>query len=69
MIIPDRICTVEKKLFVTVHTINAYIVAFPDNMWLPLLYQPQSYVFVFSNIYFSKYKHLVTKFKYVISEH
>ena len=67
--IPDRNYKVENKFIVTVPTISTYIVLLPDNMWLPLLDQPQLYFVVFYIIYCSVYKQLVTKLKYIISKH
>ena len=69
MRIPHRTWKIENKLFVTFNTRYAYILVFPDHMWIPFIDQPQPYVVVFSTIYFNIYKYIVTKWKHYISIH
>ena len=40
-IIPDRTYKIENKPFVTTHPRNAYMVEFPDHIWIPFIDQPQ----------------------------
>ena len=38
----DKTCISLVGLIITVHNTNEYKFKYPDNMWLPFIYQPQS---------------------------
>ena len=54
-------------MVVTVHPIDVYKMALPDNFWFPFLDQPQSYVVIFAIIYFYIYKYIVKEWNHIIS--
>ena len=54
-------------MFVTVNPKNTYKVEFPDNLWLPLIYQPQSDEIAFEIILFGVYKNISITWKNEIS--